>query len=97
MAMVSSFFEEEKLSRAQMVGVCMDGTPSMLSSRSGLCLTLILRIPAVPFCLGQFIHLFILLFVTLVKERTHVSSQLTAFSIVKLLLLKHFLQLSRVP
>ena len=50
MAMVSSFFEEEKLSWAQLVGVCIDGAPSMLGSKSGLYLTLILHIPAVPFC-----------------------------------------------
>ena len=41
----------------------------MLGSKSGLYLTLILRIPAVPFCVVQFIHLSILGFVTVVKEK----------------------------
>ena len=35
MVMVSSFFEEEKLSWEQLVGVCTDGAPSMLDSKSG--------------------------------------------------------------
>ena len=69
MAMVSSFFEEEELSWAQLVGVCMNGASSMLGSKSGLYLTLILRIPSVPFCVDQFIRLSILGFVTLVKEK----------------------------
>ena len=56
MAMASSFFEEEELSWAQLVGVCMDRAPSMLGSKSGLCITLILRIPVVLF--GGIIYLF---------------------------------------
>lgn len=33
---IVSNFEEEKLSWAKLVGVCTDGTPSMLGSKSGL-------------------------------------------------------------
>ena len=69
MAMVSSFFEEEKVSWAQLIGVCTDGAPSMLCSKSGLYLTLLLCIPTVTFCVVQFIRLSILGFVTLVKEK----------------------------
>ena len=72
MAMVSGFFEEEKLSWAQLVGVCTDGAPSMLGSKSGLYLTLMLRIHAVPFCVAQFIHLSILGFVTLKEKNPNV-------------------------
>ena len=35
MNIVSNFFEEENLSWAKLVGVCTDGAPSMLGSRSG--------------------------------------------------------------
>eukprot|EP00096_Caligus_rogercresseyi_P009484 TRINITY_DN3234_c0_g1_i1.p1 TRINITY_DN3234_c0_g1~~TRINITY_DN3234_c0_g1_i1.p1 ORF type:complete len:544 (+),score=51.68 TRINITY_DN3234_c0_g1_i1:127-1758(+) len=35
MSIVSNFFEEENLSWAKLVGVCTDGSPSMLGSRSG--------------------------------------------------------------
>jgi hypothetical protein len=35
MNMVSNFFQEEKLSWAKLVGVCTDGAPSMLGSKSG--------------------------------------------------------------
>ncbi|XP_066958608.1 protein FAM200C-like [Macrobrachium rosenbergii] len=35
MDILSNFFEEEKLSWARLVGVCTDGAPSMLSSKSG--------------------------------------------------------------
>ena len=69
MAMVSTSFEEETLSWAQLVGVCSDKAPSMLGSKSGFYLTLILCIPAAPFCVAQFIHLSILGLVTLVKEK----------------------------
>ena len=41
----------------------------MLGSKSGLYLTLIMHVLAVPFCVAQFIHLSILRFVTLVKEK----------------------------
>ena len=33
--MVSNFFQEERLSWAKLIGVCTDGAPSMLGSKSG--------------------------------------------------------------
>ena len=96
MAMVSSFFEEEKQSWAQLVEVCTDGAPSMLGSKSSLYLTLILHIPAVPFCVVQFIHLSILGFVTLVKEKN--PNVITTYCLIhcEALASNYFLQLSRV-
>ena len=46
MNMVSKFFEEEKLPRTKLVGVCTDGAPSMLGCKSGF-MTLVKKNPDV--------------------------------------------------
>ena len=73
----------------------MGGAPSMLGSKSGLYLILILHIPDVPFHVAQFICLSILRFVTLVKEKN--PNVITTYCLINCeALASNFLQLSRV-